>query len=156
MRSSFRRRLLAFAIAAAIALPLVGCLRPGLRPRLIVAVNISPDANHNEPIAVDLLEIDDKDLLKDVAKMTASDWFQKRDQIRHDFPKSKSIAVRSWEWVPGQVVPEVKIPMRKPPRLILVFAKYATPGPHRVVLDPAKPISLQFAREDMKVEPLAK
>lgn len=132
------------------------CIRPGLRPRLTLAVNIAPDANHNQPVAVDFVEIDDKDLAKDVAKMTAADWFQKREQIEQDFPKSKSISVRSWEWVPGQVVPDIKVPMRRPPRSILIFANYSTPGPHRAALAADKPAVLQLAREDIKAAPIEK
>jgi type VI secretion system protein len=132
------------------------CIRPGLRPHLTVAVNIAPDANRNQPIAVDLVEINDKDLSKDLAKMTAADWFQKRDQIEQDFPKSKYISVRSWEWVPGEVVADIKVPMRRPPRSILIFAKYSTPGPHRAALAADSPTILQLAREDVKAAPLGK
>ncbi len=133
-----------------------GCMRPGLRPQLTLAVNIAPDVNRNQPIAVDFVEINDKDLSKDVAKMTATDWFQKREQIKQDFPSTKSISVRSWEWVPGQVVPDVKVAMRRPPRLILVFANYSSPGPHRAAITPTKPTALLLAREDLKAAPLAK
>jgi type VI secretion system protein len=135
---------------------LSSCIQPGLRPRLKVAVNVAPDANRNQPIAVDLVEIDDKDLSKELAKMTAADWFQKREQIEQDFPRSKSVSIRSWEWVPGEVVPDIKIPMRRPPRSIVVFAKYSTPGPHRAALAANKPVVLQLAREDMKAAPIEK
>lgn len=155
MRNLLIRHFLGLTGLAAISL-FSGCIRPGLRPRLTLAVNIAPDANANQPIAVDLVEIDDKDLSKDLSKMTAADWFQKRDQIEQDFPKAKSISIRSWEWVPGEVVPDIKVPMRRPPRSILIFAKYATPGPHRAALAPNKPVIVQLAREDIKVGPLEK
>jgi type VI secretion system protein len=127
-----------------------------LQPRLTLAVRIGPDANQNNPIAFDFVEINDKDLAKDAAKMTAADWFQKRGQVREDFPKASSISVQSWEWVPGQVVPALQIPMRRPPRAILVFANYSTPGAHRIRIDPKKSAALVFDREDITMEPLAK
>jgi type VI secretion system protein len=127
-----------------------------LQPRLTLAVNISADANQNTPVAFDFVEINDKDLTKDAAKMTASDWFQKRGQIREDYPKPSSISVQSWEWVPGQVVPALQIPMRRAPRAILVFANYSTPGAHRIRIDPKKSAALVFGREDITMEPLAK
>lgn len=144
------------AVCFAVILISSSCIRPGLRPQLRLAVNVAPDVNRNQPIAVDFIEIDDKDLSKDLAKMTAADWFQKREQIKQDFPNTKSISVRSWEWVPGQVVPDIKVAMRRPPRLILVFANYSSPGPHRAAIPPSKPMELLLAREDLKAAPLAK
>ncbi|MFL6446756.1 MAG: hypothetical protein ACJ746_03600 [Bryobacteraceae bacterium] len=155
MRISFHERLVCAIYFAGILIS-SSCIRPGLRPRPSVAVSIARDANRNQPVAVDIVEIDDKDLSKDVAKMTATDWFQKRDQIKQDFPKPKSLSVRSWEWVPGQIVPDIKVPMRRRPRLIVVFANYSTPGPHRATLDPAKASTLLLTREDLKAAPLAK
>lgn len=159
-RVSVRR----LGIPVAAALLFSGCslfhlkLKPQslLNPHLTVAINIGPDANENQPIAFDLVQINDKDLAKDVAKMTAADWFQKRDQIREDFPKSSSISVQSWEWVPGQVVPDIQIPMRRAPRAILVFAKYSDPGAHRIRLDPSIPLQLALGKADMASEALAK
>jgi type VI secretion system protein len=126
-----------------------------LRPQLTIPINIAGDANENKPIAFDLVEINDKDLAKDVAKMTASDWFQKRDQIRQDFPKASSLSVLSWEWVPGQVVPDLEVPMRRAPRAVLVFAWYSSAGPHRIRIDPSKPPGLVLGREDVTLEALA-
>jgi len=139
-------------LAAVIAF--TGCIKPGLRPHVTLAVNIAGDANQNQPIAFDFVEINDKDLAKEVSKMTAADWFQKRSQIEEDFPKSHSISVRSWEWVPGQVVPDIAIPMRRPPRSILVFANYSTPGPHRAAIDPSKRESVSLGTQDMDVQKL--
>jgi type VI secretion system protein len=135
----------------------VASLRPSrlIKPHLTLAVKVAEDANVNQPVACDLVSINDKDLAKDVSKMTAADWFQKRDQITQDF-KPASISIRSWEWVPGQVVPDIIVPMRKTPRTILVFAHYSTPGPHRALVDASKPAILMLDREDMKLEPLAK
>lgn len=131
---------------------LSGCATLHITSRkLTIPVNVTADANQNNPVALDLVEINDKDLAKDVVKMTAADWFQKRDQIRDDYPKSGSVSVTSWEWVPGQVVPDLQIPMRRAPRAILVFADYSGPGPHRIRIDPSKPPSLTLGREDMTV-----
>jgi type VI secretion system protein len=127
-----------------------------LSPQLTIPVNIAADANENKPIAFDLVEVNDKDLAKQVAAMTAADWFQKRDQIREDFPKASSISVLSWEWVPGQVVPDLQVPMRRAPRAVLVFAYYSSAGPHRIRIDPSKPPALKLAREDVTPEALAK
>jgi type VI secretion system protein len=148
---------------AAVALCLEGCgmaahLRPSklINPQLHVPVRIDGDANENKPIAVDLVCVDDKDLAKEVSKMTATDWFQKREQIRQDFPRNSAISVSSWEWVPGYVVPYIDVSMKKTPRAVLIFANYSTPGSHRAAIDVTRPATVTLHREDMQVEPLAK
>lgn len=149
MRRIFRQAI--FSVGLATLAVVSGCMRLSLKPKLAVAVNIAADANQNQPVAVDLVEVDDKDLAKEVGKMTAADWFSKREQIREDFPKPKSLSVISWEWVPGQVVPDIDIPMRRPPRAVILFAHYSTPGPHRATLDPAKPATLDLGEDEIKV-----
>lgn len=149
MRPSLHGTIYAVGMAALVVS--VGCMSIGLRPRLAVAVDIAPNANQNQAIAVDLVEINDKDLAKEVGKMSAADWFQKRAQIRDDFPKPQSLSVVSWEWTPGQVVPKIEIPMRRAPRALLLFARYATPGPHRATVDPSKSTSLALKRDDMEL-----
>ena len=120
-------------------------------------VQIDNHANSDSPVAVDLVSVNDKDLAKDLAKMTAADWFQKRDQIREDNPKPADLTVmKSWEWVPGQVIGTVQIPMKKKPRALLLFANYATPGPHRAKIDPSITQEVALNQDDLKVQPLAK
>ena len=127
-----------------------------LSPHYTMAVSVAADCNANSPIAFDVVEVNDKDLAKQVAQMTAADWFQKRDQIARDYPKAKSVSLMKWEWVPGQVVPDIEIPMRKAPRALLAFANYALAGPHRVKLDPKKEVLVTLARDDLAISPLPK
>jgi type VI secretion system protein len=122
--------------------------------KLAIAINIASDVNANNPVAFDVVEINDKDLAKQVAQMTAADWFQKRAQIQRDFPKLGSVTIRRWEWVPGQVVERIEIPMRRLPQAVLAFANYASAGPHRAKLDPGKTILISFGKDDMSLLPL--
>lgn len=146
-------------LCVAISLLLSGCLlrNPAklVRSRLTIAVSVVPDANANSPIAFDLVTINDKDLAKQVSQMTASEWFQKRDQIRLDFVRRGAVSIQSWEWVPGQVVPDIQISTRKTPKELVVFANYSSSGPHRVKLDPGKPMLITLNRTEMNVQPLA-
>jgi type VI secretion system protein len=147
-------------LCVSISLLLSGCLlrNPAklVRSQLTIAVSVVPDANANSPIAFDLVTINDKDLAKQVSQMTASEWFQKRDQIRLDFVRKGVVSVQSWEWVPGQVVPDIQISTRKIPKELVVFANYSSSGPHRVKLDPGKPMLITLNRTDISVQPLAK
>lgn len=145
-----RRRFILIALAL-LELAGIGCIS---KVHSVVAINVSPEVNANSPIAFDLVQANDKDLAKELAKMTAADWFQKRSQIKRDFPKENSLSFQEWEWVPGQVVPDIKFSMSHAPRLLIAFANYNTPGPHRAKLDPKSPVLIQLDREDFALSPL--
>src|SRR2546423_2735476 len=78
--------------------------------KLVMKVNVSPQANNNNPIALDLVLVKDKKLLKELMKISAKEWFEKRNQYRLDYPKETGLSTGSWEWVPGQVVKIDPIP----------------------------------------------
>jgi type VI secretion system protein len=147
-------------IATSLVVVLSGCLArlksiATLEPPFRLAVTVKRESNTNSPIAFDLVAVNDKDLAKQLSQMTAADWFQKRGQIKRDFPKESSIKVQEWEWVPGQVVHEISIPVANPPRLLLAFANYSSPGPHRAKLDLKSPVLVTFDRTDFELSPLA-
>jgi type VI secretion system protein len=143
------RRRRAFLIAAA-AVNL--CCGPIKKAHLLVPIIVAPEANIDWPLAVDVVSIGDKDLAKTLSKTTAADWFQKRDQYRSDYPNAKTLSVHVSEWTPDQVVPKLDIPIRRRPKLILVFANYSKPGEHRATLDPSLRQQITLDREDIKVE----
>ncbi|HEY0006756.1 MAG TPA: hypothetical protein VGB17_18380, partial [Pyrinomonadaceae bacterium] len=72
--------------------------------KLDLRVDVAQQANNNNPIAVDLVLVSDKKLLKELLKLSAAEWFEKRHQFRLDYPKETGLNAGSWEWVPGQVV----------------------------------------------------
>jgi type VI secretion system protein len=153
--ANFTKKLL---VATGVTLTLSSCLirnsKRLINGKLAIAINIAPNLNANNPVAFDVVEINDRDLAKQVTQMTAADWFQKRAQIQRDFPKVGLVTIRGWEWVPGQVVERIEIPMRRPPQALLAFANYASSGPHRVKLDPEKTILISFGKDDMSLLPL--
>lgn len=142
---------------------LSGC---GIRPRNVeVRTNIASMANQNEPVAVDLLLITDKQLVKDLLKVPANEWFAKRNQYKQDYP-DQLIEGGSWEWVPGQNIPiqmlaltERNKVVRKviPKRFqkiqaVIIYANYSTPGAHRVRLAPYQDIKINLMENDFTVE----
>ena len=142
------------SVIASLALLQLGgtaCIR---RVHCVVAINVSGEVNARSPIPFDLVAANDKDLVKELSKMTAADWFQKRAQIGRDFPDQHALLVKEWEWVPGQVVPDVKFSMTTAPRLLIAFANYNTPGPHRAKIDPKSHVLIQLDREDFQLSPL--
>lgn len=145
--------LLAGGVALLVLFPTCGGVRVPLRPasKLTIKVAVSPQANNNNPVALDLILVKDKKLLKELMKLSASEWFQKRSQYRLDYPKETGLSAGSWEWVPGQVVKIEPMPMKSKPTGGLVFANYFTPGTHRAVIDPSKPIVITLGADDLMV-----
>jgi type VI secretion system protein len=126
----------------------------GGESKLDVKVHISPAANNNNPVAVDLVLVRDKKLLKELMKMSASDWFEKRHQVELDYPKETDLAAGRWEWVPGQQVQVDRVPVNLDIAGGVVFANYFTAGTHRAPFDPRKGILITLGDENLCVQSL--
>jgi type VI secretion system protein len=117
-------------------------------------------ANGNNPVALDLVSTTNKDLGKEISKLTAADWFQKRAQYLRDYSKPGVLRVTSGEWVPGQPVPSLELPAPFPVPLpiisstatVLAFANYFSPGPHRAKLQPNKVTTIHLGEDDLTVD----
>ena len=120
--------------------------------RLDLRVHVSPRANGENPVALDVLLVSDKELLKQLEKMSASDWFAKREQIILDHPKEDQLVVTRMEVVPGQVVEPTLLVVKSEIKAGVVFANYFNPGEHRAVLDPrARDVQINLEEDKLKV-----
>ena len=119
--------------------------------KLVMKVNVSPQANNNNPVALDLVLIKDKKLLKELMKISAKEWFEKRDQYHLDYPKETGLSFGSWEWVPGQVVKLGPMPLKSKFAGGIIFANYFSPGEHRALIDPRKPFVVNLGAEEITV-----
>ena len=122
--------------------------------KLDVKVHVSPKANNNNPVAVDLVLVSDKKLLQELMKMSANEWFEKRRQVELDYPKETQLDAGRWEWVPGQ---EVRLDQVKVKYEIVggvVFANYFTAGPHRAPINPRKGILITLGEDNLCVQSL--
>ena len=120
--------------------------------KVVIKVNVSPQANNNSPVALDLVLIKNKKLLKELMKISATEWFEKRNQYRLDYPKETGLSAGSWEWVPGQVVKIDPIPIKSKLTGGIIFAHYFTLGAHRALLDLRKTIVVNLGADDFTVE----
>ncbi|MFP4421620.1 MAG: hypothetical protein ACLFRG_13865 [Desulfococcaceae bacterium] len=125
--------------------------RSMLGGRVDVSVVLSETANQNHPVAVDLLVVHEPELLERLLGMSAREWFNQRDQFQRDFLPGKDLDVWSWEWVPGQRVPEQEIPLSAGAAGGLVFADYRTPGAHRVRFDPFSDLALRLQEAGFEI-----
>ena len=159
---TFRVRALAAVGVAVIAAALAGCPKgpkvitkrlPGgpKESKIEVSVRVAPNANGGNPVALDLLLVSDKELLKELQKLSAADWFEKRAQIILDHPKEGELSVRRWEWVPGQVVELDDVRVAPEVRAAVVYANYFSPGEHRAVLDPRRDVRLTLGESKLEV-----
>jgi type VI secretion system protein len=130
----------------------VGGLQAHGQSKLVVSVHVTPTANQNNPVAVDLVLVSNKKLLKQMTKMSAEDWFAQKHQIQLDYPKETDLNAGSWEWVPGQAVSLDHVPVRHKIIGGIIFANYVTAGAHRAVIDPRKDILLTLGETDVCVQ----
>lgn len=122
--------------------------------KLDVKVHISPTANNNNPVAVDLVLVKDKKLLQELMKMSANDWFEKRHQVELDYPKETELDAGRWEWVPGQQVKLDSVPVNLDIAGGVVFANYFSAGTHRAPINPRKGIVITLGDENLCVQSL--
>ena len=156
------KRALLSACALLLPLLLAGCPKgpkvltknlPGAakESKLNLRISVSEHANGDNPVALDILLVSDKELLKELQKMSASDWFAKREQIILDHPKEEQLVVLRRELVPNQKVEPARLVVKPEIRAGLVFANYFNPGEHRAVID-ARSRDVQINLEESKLE----
>ncbi|WP_248797444.1 type VI secretion protein [Pseudomonas sp. MWU13-2105] len=134
-----------------VVLILAGCSFFG--PKVDVAsltLDVAPLANDNTPIAVDFVAVKDPDLLKQLAGMSAKQWFGEREQFQRDY--RQQLSVWGLELVPGQFVAKQDFPLKGQSAAgLLVFASYNTPGAHRLRLDDQHEAWLKFDSREMSL-----
>jgi type VI secretion system protein len=137
--SETRRRAPA-ALLLALLLPVLGaCAEKPALSVASVAIAAEDRANDFSPVAVDVVLVRDPKLVDELLKLSAGEWFLRRDQLLRDHPRD--LSAHSWEVVPGQVLAQ-PLPDEPPAWAGLVFANYTKGGPHRLrVADPG-PIAI--------------
>lgn len=106
-------------------------------------------ANDNRPISVAAVMVYDQAVLATVAKMTASQWFAEREQLRNDSPNG--LDEQDWELVPGSQLRFARLPFPRKGLGLFVFANYASPGEHRVRLDDWRQPSITLGERTLTV-----
>ncbi len=114
-------------------------------------VTVGPEANQRSAVAVAVVVVYQRPVLDKLVALSARDWFQHHQQLQRDYPGS--FHAWSWEWVPGQAVADQDLRYETGAKAGVVFADYLTPGAHRAVIDPHKPLRLTLGRTDFAVAP---
>ncbi|RYF93961.1 MAG: hypothetical protein EON95_07105 [Caulobacteraceae bacterium] len=123
---------------------------PRLLPRAyIVALQADPDANGGRPVAVDVVVSCDATVGRLLQTMTAAQWFAQRDQLSH---ASASLNITGWEILPGQQVGGRRAIARKCAKAAVVYANYASPGEHRLVLGRDSHVTVLLRRDGIALK----
>src|SRR5262249_34491288 len=117
-------------------------------------VQIAPGANQNSPVPVELLVISNEQALEDALKLSAHDWFVKREEWKRDHPKG--FVSWSWEWVPGQEGAPQRRSLDTGARAALLCADCLREGSHRLRFDPHQGLRLLLGDKEFTVEPFAR
>jgi type VI secretion system protein len=141
---------LCFPVLGTVSCGLPARVRSMFGGQLPMTVSVSPEANRNSPVAVDLVIVYDGKLLDELLKTPAGEWFRKRDQFRRDHPDG--VDVWKWEWVPGQEVGEMEISYRVGAKGGVLFADYQTPGDHRLRIDPHQAVRVTLGPMDAALD----
>lgn len=137
----------------------VGCLHlailagcgPNIPERLRVAVEAEPGANTDSPIALAVLVVYDEEVMRELSRLSADDWFEQAEQRLRDNPDFENFDLLQWEVMPGQVIPEVDLQLQPRASEGLVFADYYSEGDHRIRFNTSKRIVIVLGPNDFDV-----
>lgn len=118
---------------------------------LRVAVEAEPDANNDSPIAVAVLVVYDDQVMRELSKLSASEWFEQSEQRQRDNPDMTDFDLLSWEIMPGQRIKELTLELQGREADGLVFADYYSEGDHRTRFKPEDRILVVLGKTKFNV-----
>ncbi len=104
--------------------------------RLKMKFDVSRKANDDNPVQVDVVVAFDPDLVDELDRLTAGEWFAQREQRMRNNPGQTAFSAWRWELTPGVEVPSVELSLPGKPAQGLLFADYHSRGKHSARFDP--------------------
>jgi type VI secretion system protein len=120
---------------------------------LDMEVKVADVANDEYPLAMEVVYVYDEELLKTLLQMSAKQWFEKRNQLKNDFPDDSGFESWEWEFTPGQEE-MLHLPLRGGIEGGIIFVNYFNEGQHRVRIQPFRDVKVRLDYSDFKVDPL--
>ena len=115
---------------------------------LDMEVKVADIANDEYPLAMEVVYVYDEEL-----QMSAKQWFEKREQLKNDFPEDSGFESWQWEFTPGQEE-LLHLPLRGGAEGGMIFVNYFNEGQHRVRIQLFRDVRVRLEYSDFKVEPL--
>ena len=144
---TFWRRAVTALVSVMLAALLAGCPK---ERNFKLSVHVAENANGGNPIALDLLLVSDNELLNELKKMSAAEWFQRREQIVLDHRRG-GLVVNMWELVPGQFVSRDNLKVGSGVKAAVIFANYFKPGEHRTIITSRGNVLIRLGEDKFEV-----
>ncbi len=143
-------------LALAAAISISGCRLPRNIYQLFGGqirfdVRVDEKLNRDSALAVDVVVVYSKGLLKELKTFSAGKWIQQREQFIKDHPRD--VEHHPWEWVPGKAVERRFVPYRLGAKGAFVFAHYETAGDHRELIAPLDDFVLDLGEKGFEILP---
>lgn len=117
-----------------------------------VYFEVDENLNNDAPVTVNIVIAHNDKLLSDLLTMTASQYFEKKEQIQRD--NADNLDIYHYDIIPGQVLGAKTIRAQKSTgKGVLVFARYASSGKHRQRVGPDRAITIQMGPKDFRIIP---
>lgn len=115
-----------------------------------VTLTSTPDLNDNSPVAVDIVSISSDEISRALEGLTASQWFNQRDQIKQQF--NDNIVISSWEIVPSQRIGGQQLPLISKPYVnTFVFVNYNNQSTNRTMIKDTEYITIVLKRNNFVI-----
>lgn len=147
-----RRKAVGDLFLASLLSLIAGCSGYGQVGRPFIQIVASSTANDTSPIPVTLVAIYEPQWVEKLMRMSAKDWYEKREQLRRDH--SGSAALAEWDWMmnPGQTSPPMMVEVDRRTVAWFVFARYHSPGTHRFALDTYQGLCIELKTNHFVVQ----
>ncbi|MGE4297236.1 MAG: hypothetical protein AB7E47_04330 [Desulfovibrionaceae bacterium] len=145
------------ALVVCVLAGLSGCgagvmARKLVRSDLYATVESAPDANLNNPVALDIVLVYNEDLEQELLGLTARQWMEKKAQFKLDHRLNEDYVLWELEPVPGLDMEDLELPLTVSGKAFIVFVDYYTPGDHRVRTDPRHSFIIRLKQRNFVVE----
>jgi hypothetical protein len=121
-----------------------------------VRFKVSPNLNNNSPVSVHLIAVYRQDLMDELSKMTAFQYFNEIPKIKRSYSES-SLKIFSFDIVPGQRLEDQNVlPDRTSSALgAFIFVRYSNDGEHRVQLGEERFLLVELGKLDFSVKEIS-
>lgn len=117
-----------------------------------ISFKAEDDMNDKSPVTVHLVVAYTPEVLGELVKMDANAYFLKADQMKVD--NNGKMEVFPFDILCGQRLNDQLISLsRMTGEGAVIFARYASPGPHRAVLGEESSVLIEMNKDDFKVVP---
>lgn len=101
---------------------------------------------------MDLVYVYDEELLLKMLEMPASQWFQKKQTLKNNYPDESGFRAFEWEWPPGTDT-TLHIPLSSGTEGGIIYVNYYDEGQHRVRIDLFRDIYVHLGVDEFEVKP---